>query len=370
MPRESKFVRIEVEGGLQHYYVRDRKWGHPAGRIEPDEIPEQAAHRELIERTGYAAEKLEPLGKDGNFHVFRASKVKKVGPPQTQIRWKHNVDKSTRSNLSMNTKRIIHLHRINQKLDPVINFDYGDDDDERKRSLLGTAATGAGAAGVAGAGLYAGGLYRRGVPAGGLAKTAARDVSDVARGAPGALADVGRSIGAGARGVVGGGKNILAKLVAAAKGVRLASKMDRLVQLNAVLEERVEFAEGATAYLLGNPVAAALNARRGKKLEAFKDAYGNRAIDESIGGGAGALAGGAAGLGVGLTRGARKVGYSLLRPRNAPGIRGVGRGASRALVAGIGAAGGALAGGIVGSEAGAFHGNLGKRAQELRHRYD
>jgi hypothetical protein len=273
----------------------------------------------------------------------------------------------------MNTKRIIHLHRINQKLDPVINFDYGDDDDERKRSLLGTAATGAGAAGVAGAGLYAGGLYRRGVPVGGLAKTAAQDVSNVARGAPGALADVGRSIGAGARGVVGGGKNILAKLVAAAKGVRLASKMDRLVQLNAVLEERVEFAEGASAYLLGNPLTAAINARKGKKLEAYKDAYGNAITDTRIGAGVGALAGGAAGAGVGLTRGARKIGYGILRKSGNYGKgfgRGLGVGVNRALVAAGAGAAGAGAGTIIGAEAGNIQGNLGKRAQELRHRYD
>lgn len=276
----------------------------------------------------------------------------------------------------MNTNRIIHLQRINRKLDPVINFDYGDDDDQKKRGLLGTAAVGAGAAGAGAAGLYAGGLYKRGVAPGAIASTAARDVSDVTRGAPGALADVGRSIGAGARGVaagakgaVSGGKALLAKLIAAAKGVRMSTKQERLVRLNSILAERVEFAEGATAQFLGNPIAAAINARRGKKLAAYKDAYGNAAVDTAIGGNVGALAGGAAGVGLGLKgpRGLRAAAYKSLRS----GLgKGAGRGAYRAVAAGIAGAGGALTGGLVGAGIGAAHGNLGKRAQELRHRYD
>lgn len=86
--KAPRFVRIEVEGGLQHHYLRSGKWDHPAGRIESGETPIQAAHRELFERTGYAAEDLKPAGIDGDFHVFRASKVKKMGSPQTEIRWK------------------------------------------------------------------------------------------------------------------------------------------------------------------------------------------------------------------------------------------------------------------------------------------
>jgi ADP-ribose pyrophosphatase YjhB (NUDIX family) len=34
----------------------------PAGHIEPGETPEQAARKELLEETGYAAETLKPLG--------------------------------------------------------------------------------------------------------------------------------------------------------------------------------------------------------------------------------------------------------------------------------------------------------------------
>ena len=273
----------------------------------------------------------------------------------------------------MNTNRIIHLQRINRKLDPVINFDYGDDDDQKKRGLLGTAALGTGAAGVGAAGLYAGGLYRRGVPASGLTAAAGRDVSDVARGASGALPEVGRSIAAGARGVaagakgaVSGGKALLQKLIAAAKGVRMSTKQERLVRLNSILAERIEFAEAGTAFLLGNPAAAAINARKGKKLAAYKDAYGNAVVDTSIGGGIGSLTGAAGGAGLALAgpRKWRAGAYKAL----GKGLGG--RGAYRAITAGLAGAGGAVAGGLVGAEAGAAHGTYGKRAQELRHRYD
>jgi hypothetical protein len=84
----KEYVRVQVDGGLQHHYLNAEKWDHPAGKIEVGEAPEQAARRELIERTGYAVVgKLQPLGKDGVFHVFRAQQVKKVGPPQTEVRW-------------------------------------------------------------------------------------------------------------------------------------------------------------------------------------------------------------------------------------------------------------------------------------------
>jgi len=84
----KEYVRIQVDGGLQHHYLNAEKWDHPAGKIEVGEAPEQAARRELIERTGYAVVgKLKPMGRDGVFHVFSAQQVKKVGPPQTEIRW-------------------------------------------------------------------------------------------------------------------------------------------------------------------------------------------------------------------------------------------------------------------------------------------
>lgn len=90
----AAYVRIDVRGGgkeLQHHYLRVDRWGSPAGAIEKGETPLQAAARELQERTGYAVdhEHLRSQGVDGDFHVFSTSidKIKKVGKPQTEIRF-------------------------------------------------------------------------------------------------------------------------------------------------------------------------------------------------------------------------------------------------------------------------------------------
>lgn len=48
----KEYVRIQVKGGLQHHYLNAEKWDHPAGKIEEGETPDQAARRELTERTG------------------------------------------------------------------------------------------------------------------------------------------------------------------------------------------------------------------------------------------------------------------------------------------------------------------------------
>lgn len=42
--------------------VSPNQWTFPGGRIEPDELPEDAARRELREETGLAVERLMPFG--------------------------------------------------------------------------------------------------------------------------------------------------------------------------------------------------------------------------------------------------------------------------------------------------------------------
>lgn len=74
---------------IDHYRFQTdtRGWEIPAGRIEAEETPEQAAFRELAEETGYRASALEYLGRyhpsNGSsnqvFHVFVARGVERVG---------------------------------------------------------------------------------------------------------------------------------------------------------------------------------------------------------------------------------------------------------------------------------------------------
>ncbi len=52
------------------FTTRTRDWEVPAGRVERGELPEQAAHREIREETGYDAAQLEPLG---HFHPSNGS---------------------------------------------------------------------------------------------------------------------------------------------------------------------------------------------------------------------------------------------------------------------------------------------------------
>ncbi len=62
----------------------------PAGGVEPDEEPLEAARRELLEETGYVADRWEPLGrcapdpsKHTNLaHIFVARNARRVAPPR------------------------------------------------------------------------------------------------------------------------------------------------------------------------------------------------------------------------------------------------------------------------------------------------
>jgi len=129
------------------------------------------------------------------------------------------------------TSKLVRLSELSHNLDSVIKFDY---DDDNKRSLAGTAVKGAGLAGLGTAGLYGYGLKRRGVDpgkfGGGLYKAAGTDIHNVGsamasgRVPTAAVGDIGKSIGAGARGIgqqVGGA---LAKLRTLLPGLKMSSR--------------------------------------------------------------------------------------------------------------------------------------------------
>jgi ADP-ribose pyrophosphatase YjhB (NUDIX family) len=85
----ERYVRVDVGDAkgkkLLHHFIRDNKWGSPAGRIEEGEDPAQAAVRELLERTGYegAPADLSPRGIDDGTHVYSVAleKLKQVAKP-------------------------------------------------------------------------------------------------------------------------------------------------------------------------------------------------------------------------------------------------------------------------------------------------
>ena len=76
--------------GQYRYPHGKTHWEVPAGRIAEGETPEQAARRELLEETGYAAERLEPLpgfyptnGISAHYaHAFRALGCERAGEPR------------------------------------------------------------------------------------------------------------------------------------------------------------------------------------------------------------------------------------------------------------------------------------------------
>ncbi|MFZ2522069.1 MAG: NUDIX hydrolase [Minisyncoccia bacterium] len=97
----KEYVKIIIEDQdnkiLEHHFVRENSWSIPAGKIEGNETPQNAAVRELLERTGFEikANKLTQIADELNFHVFKGKKqdIKKVAEPgerggySTTIRW-------------------------------------------------------------------------------------------------------------------------------------------------------------------------------------------------------------------------------------------------------------------------------------------
>lgn len=71
----------------QRVAVNERLLELPAGKLESDESAESAAHRELIEETGYRAQSIVPLGEfysspgftDERMHAFAASGLQSAG---------------------------------------------------------------------------------------------------------------------------------------------------------------------------------------------------------------------------------------------------------------------------------------------------
>lgn len=149
--------------------------------------------------------------------------------------------------------KLVRLAQIDNQLDSIVQFAYDDDDRQgnffKKASLVGAGAVGAGA------GLYGYGLLRRGVnpTAGGLYKAAGTDVRNV-RSAVGAgriptaaVGDIGRSIGAGARGLAGNVKKYgamgLKRLTPLLSKMKFWSSRERPIYFDEHILE--PFAEGA-----------------------------------------------------------------------------------------------------------------------------
>ena len=97
----KKYVKVIIEDengkSLVHHYISKDTWDVPAGQIEDGEIPQVAAARELLERTGFVIDtsNLKASGEDGDFYIFKGERkdLTKVAEPgekggySTSIRW-------------------------------------------------------------------------------------------------------------------------------------------------------------------------------------------------------------------------------------------------------------------------------------------
>ena len=98
----TKFIYVKtiIKDGnkiLHTKYLRINEWDIPGGKIDPGEIPIDAAARELRERTGYTidAKNLKFIKIEDNFGIYEGNikDIKKVAEPgelggyKTQIKW-------------------------------------------------------------------------------------------------------------------------------------------------------------------------------------------------------------------------------------------------------------------------------------------
>jgi hypothetical protein len=281
----------------------------------------------------------------------------------------------------MNSKTIVALAALEQKLDTVLFA--RPDDDEESHTGRNLAIAGAGTA-AAGGGLLADrrimarhgqrqllgtGEIKPGSPRSLLSRTAASGVTGggtAAVGRAAAYRQAGRDLMQSASGIgraarVAGkqayrvtrdnGEGLAASLF---RGVRKAGKVaiskaraldtgvdPRVLALAARADELIQFDMGDAAIRnLYGPIGVGLTSRKGKRLDAFKESY----VEGLKGSTIGSLGGAGIGAGLGAL---------------------VGKKGGRKLSAGIGALGGSMVGGLGGS----IYGTNSKKAREIQARY-
>jgi len=187
------------------------------------------------------------------------------------------------------------------------------------------------------------------------------------------------ALGGGALGGVAGGTagGLAGRALA---GRMLRSRRFNPTMMSAIKERVVELAEGryqgGTAAIFGNEIAAALNAKKGKKLDAFGEAYGHRLGEGLKGGALGTAAGAAAGVGAGAIAARGEMSRAMRRQvaaRAGGALTFVNRRnmARKAILSSVGRYAGpaALLGLAGGLGVGSIKGNFDKKAREIRNKY-
>jgi hypothetical protein len=237
------------------------------------------------------------------------------------------------------------------------------------------------AGGIVGGGLGAARLGAAGAGVGGVAG-AVDSIGDPNKGIIGGA--LGGAVSGGLMGgALGGG-------IGAARGMNVGRRMAQSKRFQQTMRQQrrsgmsfeikqrlVELAQGkyqtGTATILGNPITAAMNAKKGKKLDAFGEAYGHGLIETvkglGVGAGAGAAVGASAATG-------SMIGGTVAKQQMRGKVRSVSSGrvprlGSKAVLGRIGglALPAALIGGAGGAWIGALKGNFDKKAREIRNKY-